>query len=212
MSDSLTHAPKPEGLGAAAARLGARLNVLRECDVRTFEYPADRLYFIARSVTACPTADGRASRAPAPFPWTSKATPFTAQGARSHGRLMQRLVSLNVRASAALALAAALAGADPACSAEAIAAVDSGQRAVARGERFARANCSGCHNIGSDDGAPYKAPPFRGLAQVVEGRLLLDRFATISAHGVRQMPPVTIPNQDVDDLAAYFDHLRDRPR
>ena len=88
---------------------------------------------------------------------------------------------------------------------------DPGERAIMRGERFARANCSGCHNVSLDDGAPYDAPAFRRLAENFESRQLLNRFATISEHGEGAMPPIAIPNQDIDDLVAYFDHLRSWP-
>lgn len=83
---------------------------------------------------------------------------------------------------------------------------------AARGERFARANCSGCHNVGLDDGEPYDAPTFRKLAQRLHGQDLTDRFTTISEHGSGEMPPIAIPSHNVDDLIAYFDRLRTWPR
>lgn len=78
----------------------------------------------------------------------------------------------------------------------------------ARGRDFATRRCSGCHNVGMDDGPPYDAPAFRNLATRYDPAALERRFAEVSAHGHDRMPPIGFTPAEAANLVAYFGSLR----
>jgi len=80
--------------------------------------------------------------------------------------------------------------------------------AQAQGRDFAARRCSGCHNVGMDDGPPYEAPAFRKLATRYDPTALERRFAEVSAHGHDRMPPIGFTPAEASDLVAYFRSLR----
>lgn len=120
------------------------------------------------------------------------------------------------RELALIALTAALAGcaaghgaaAPPVAAAYAPPPLPELDAAQARGRDFAARRCSGCHNVGLDDGPPYEAPAFRKVATRYDAAALQQRFAQVSQHGFDRMPPVGFTPAEAGDLVAYFKSLR----
>lgn len=78
-----------------------------------------------------------------------------------------------------------------------------------RGLAFAKANCAGCHAIGSSGASALKvAPPFRDL----HTRYPVDTLAEALAEGIvtghPTMPMFQLDNAQIADLIAYLKTLR----
>jgi cytochrome c len=81
----------------------------------------------------------------------------------------------------------------------------------ARGEFYARENCSTCHAVAPVEGSPYPlAPPFRTLHKKydVEGlaEALVEGIA-VGNTGVREMPMFVSSVDEIDDPIAYLKSL-----
>jgi cytochrome c len=85
----------------------------------------------------------------------------------------------------------------------------------ARGEFFARENCSTCHAIGLVGASPYPlAPPFRTLHKKYDVEGLAEALAEgiiVGNTGVRQMPEFVLSVSEIEDLIAYLKSLERPP-
>jgi cytochrome c len=81
----------------------------------------------------------------------------------------------------------------------------------ARGEFYARENCSTCHAVGPVGVSPYPpAPPFRTLHEKYDVEGLAEALAegiVVGNTGVRQMPMFVLSVEEIDDLIAYLKSL-----
>jgi mono/diheme cytochrome c family protein len=81
----------------------------------------------------------------------------------------------------------------------------------ARGEFYARENCSTCHAVGPVGVSPYPlAPPFRSLPKKYDIEGLAEALAegiVVGNTGVRQMPMFVLSADEIDDLIAYLKSL-----
>ena len=81
----------------------------------------------------------------------------------------------------------------------------------ARGEFFARENCSTCHAVGRVGASPYPlAPPFRTLPSKYDVEGLAEALAegiVVGNTGARQMPVFVLSVEEIDDLIAYLKSL-----
>jgi cytochrome c len=81
----------------------------------------------------------------------------------------------------------------------------------ARGEFYARENCSTCHAVGPVGLSPYPlAPPFRSLSKKYDVEGLAEALAegiVVGNTGVRQMPMFVLSVDEIDDLIAYLKSL-----
>ena len=81
----------------------------------------------------------------------------------------------------------------------------------ARGEFYARENCSTCHAVGPVGLSPYPpAPPFRTLPEKYDVDGLAEALAEgiiVGNTGVRQMPMFVLSVDEIDDLIAYLKSL-----
>jgi mono/diheme cytochrome c family protein len=81
----------------------------------------------------------------------------------------------------------------------------------ARGEFYARENCSTCHAVGPIGVSPYPlAPPFRSLSKKYDVEGLAEALAegiVVGNTGVRQMPMFVLSVDEIDDLIAYLKSL-----
>lgn len=81
----------------------------------------------------------------------------------------------------------------------------------ARGEFFARENCSTCHAVGRVGASPYPlAPPFRTLPSKYDVEGLAEALAegiVVGNTGVRQMPVFILSVDEIEDLIAYLKSL-----
>ena len=80
------------------------------------------------------------------------------------------------------------------------------------GGQLARYWCAGCHVVANDQRTPVVAgvPPFRSLAndpQVSEYRI---RMFLITPHPI--MPNFMLTRRETDDIVAYIQSLKDRPK
>ena len=81
----------------------------------------------------------------------------------------------------------------------------------ARGEFYARENCSTCHAVGPVGVSPYPlAPPFRTLSKKYDVEGLAEALAegiVVGNTGLRQMPMFVLSVDEIDDLIAYLKSL-----
>jgi len=81
----------------------------------------------------------------------------------------------------------------------------------ARGEFYARENCSTCHAVGPVGLSPYPlAPPFRILPRKYDVDGLAEALAegiVVGNTGARQMPTFILSVDEIDDLIAYLKSL-----
>ena len=86
----------------------------------------------------------------------------------------------------------------------------------ARGQFYARENCSTCHAVGPVGASPYPlAPPFRTLQEKYDVTGLAEALAegiVVGNTGVRQMPMFVLSAEEIDDLIAYLKSLEPIPR
>jgi len=86
----------------------------------------------------------------------------------------------------------------------------------ARGESFAKENCSTCHAVGTAGVSPYPlAPPFRTLHERYDVEGLAEALAEgigVGNTGERQMPMFVLSVDEIEDLIAYLKALEpERP-
>lgn len=82
--------------------------------------------------------------------------------------------------------------------------------AAARGATIARASCAGCHAIEAAGDSPMAiAPPFRVMVQRRSSDDLAAAFerGLVTTHPA--MPPYVFRANEIHDLTAYLDTLRD---
>ena len=82
--------------------------------------------------------------------------------------------------------------------------------AAARGAAIARASCAGCHAIEATGDSPMAvAPPFRVIVQRRSSDDLAAAFerGLVTTHPA--MPPYVFRANEIHDLTAYLDTLRD---
>ena len=81
----------------------------------------------------------------------------------------------------------------------------------ARGDFYARENCSTCHAVGPVGVSPYPlAPPFRSLHQKYDVEGLAEALAegiAVGNTGARQMPMFVLSVTEIEDLIAYLKSL-----
>jgi cytochrome c len=86
----------------------------------------------------------------------------------------------------------------------------------ARGESFARENCSTCHAVGPAGMSPYEpAPPFRTLHKRYDVEGLAEALAegiAVGNTGSRQMPMFVLSVDEIEDLIAYLKSLEPEGR
>jgi len=86
----------------------------------------------------------------------------------------------------------------------------------ARGESFARENCSTCHAVGPAGISPYEpAPPFRTLHKRYDVEGLAEALAegiAVGNTGSRQMPMFVLSVDEIEDLIAYLKSLEPEGR
>ena len=102
-----------------------------------------------------------------------------------------------------------LIGLTPGVSQAAPAAADP---ALARGAHIALRDCSACHAVALADRSPNPgAPPFSVLRLRYNPISLERRLATFPRFGHEAMPPRSLAETDVADLAAYIQSLTPAP-
>ena len=82
--------------------------------------------------------------------------------------------------------------------------------AAARGATIARASCAGCHAIEAAGASPMAvAPPFRAIVRRRSSDDLAAAFerGLVTTHPA--MPPYVFRANEIHDLTAYLDSLRD---
>ncbi|MBS0363301.1 MAG: cytochrome c [Proteobacteria bacterium] len=80
--------------------------------------------------------------------------------------------------------------------------------AIVRGAEVAHAHCANCHAVALEDRSPEKdAPQFRVLSRLYDQPVLADKIARFSQDGHFEMPPVTLREDEVADVAAYIASL-----
>ena len=82
--------------------------------------------------------------------------------------------------------------------------------AAARGATIARASCAGCHAIEAAGASPMAiAPPFRAIVRHRSSDDLAAAFerGLVTTHPA--MPPYVFRANEIHDLTAYLDTLRD---
>ena len=78
-----------------------------------------------------------------------------------------------------------------------------------RGEAIAARLCSGCHAVGFVEySARTAAPPFRDLALRYNELSLERKLSEINGKPHFEMPPITLDNAEITELANYIAQLR----
>ena len=98
-----------------------------------------------------------------------------------------------------------------ACAAIAPAPLTTLQASTDRGRFYALRSCAGCHSVGSRGlGPDGHAPAFRNLDNRVAPGELPRRLGELSSGGHREMPPIYMSPDEIQDLAAYIVTLKPR--
>jgi mono/diheme cytochrome c family protein len=110
--------------------------------------------------------------------------------------------------SAHVGLGLALAALGVALAAAAGPAPDPSDPAVARGAEVAQTHCAICHAVALEDRSPEPhAPLFRVLSRLYSAETLDKELLDIAETGHFEMPPVTLREDEVADVAAYIASL-----
>ena len=82
------------------------------------------------------------------------------------------------------------------------------ESAISRGADVAQGRCANCHAVALEDHSPEKyAPQFRVLSRLYSAQTLSDELLDISENGHFEMPPVTLRQDEIADVAAYIASL-----
>jgi cytochrome c len=87
---------------------------------------------------------------------------------------------------------------------------------VERGAEVAQSRCASCHGVALEAASPsHDAPLFRVLSRLYSAQDLQRKLSDISQSGHFEMPAVTIPEDEIEDVSAYIASLdggRAKPR
>jgi mono/diheme cytochrome c family protein len=79
---------------------------------------------------------------------------------------------------------------------------------IARGAQVAQERCAACHAVALEEKSPsHDAPLFRVLSRLYSASDLRTKLTDISDHGHFEMPPLTLREDEIADVAAYIASL-----
>lgn len=79
---------------------------------------------------------------------------------------------------------------------------------VDRGAQVAQERCASCHGVALETASPTRiAPLFRVLSRLYSAQDLQRKLSNISENGHFEMPPVTLREDEVEDVSAYIASL-----
>ena len=80
--------------------------------------------------------------------------------------------------------------------------------AVERGAQLSQGRCASCHAIALEARSPsHDAPQFRVLGRLYSRKDLARKLNDIAATGHFEMPPVSMREDEMSDIAAYIETL-----
>jgi mono/diheme cytochrome c family protein len=112
--------------------------------------------------------------------------------------------ALSVRVFVVVGLAASLA----ALAGPTFAAAPRATPTVERGAQVAQDRCAACHAVAMETKSPNRvAPLFRVLSRLYSAKDIETKLAAISEHGHFEMPPLSLREDEIEDVAAYIQSL-----
>jgi len=79
---------------------------------------------------------------------------------------------------------------------------------IERGAEVAQARCASCHGVALEAASPsHDAPLFRVLSRLYSAQDLERKLDAISRDGHFEMPPVTLHEDEIEDVSAYIASL-----